>query len=172
MLHASFVPLYRSEYVFNFDNTFELHNDIDVLKKMGLDCGLHSGACSSEDLKNAKSMLPKAFESTLDGKQVRWLQIENIFRYVVISFKMGCFLPSILSASVSSTRCTPEFTLRVRLICAWITYQIFKHYYRVYRKFPRIRPLWANAPHPPKLNAWGICSSYKCPVASVFGGCF
>ena len=64
-----FLPC-RSEYVFNFDNTFELHNDIDVLKKMGLDCGLHSGSCSPEDLKNAKSMLPKAFESTLDGKQV------------------------------------------------------------------------------------------------------
>ena len=57
----------RSEYVFNFDNTFELHNDIDVLKKMGLDCGLQSGACSAEDLEQAKSMLPKAFESTLDG---------------------------------------------------------------------------------------------------------
>ena len=71
MAHGSFVPPYRSEYVFNFDNTFELHNDIDVLKKMGLDCGLHSGACSSEDLKNAKSMLPKAFESTLDGKHMR-----------------------------------------------------------------------------------------------------
>ena len=56
----------RSEYVFNFDNTFELHNDIDVLK-MGLDCGLQSGACSAEDLELAKSMLPKPFESTLDG---------------------------------------------------------------------------------------------------------
>ena len=149
MPHGSFVPPYRSEYVFNFDNTFELHNDIDVLKKMGLDCGLHSGACSSEDLKNAKSMLPKAFESTLDGKHMRWLQIENIFRYVVVSFKMECFLSSILSASVSSTRCTPEFTLRVRLVCAWISYQIFKHY-RVYHKFPRIQ---APVPHPPKLNA-------------------
>ena len=67
----SFLPSCRSEYVFNFDNTFELHNDIDVLKKMGLDCGLHSGSCSPEDLKNAKSMLPKAFESTLDGKHVQ-----------------------------------------------------------------------------------------------------
>ena len=59
---------FRSEYVFSFDNAFELHNDIDVLKKMGLDCGLHSGDCSGEDLKLAKSMLPKGFESTVDGK--------------------------------------------------------------------------------------------------------
>lgn len=58
----------RSEYVFNFDNAFELHNDVDVLKKMGLDCGLHSGTCTAEDIKQAKSMLPKAFESTLNGK--------------------------------------------------------------------------------------------------------
>lgn len=57
----------RSEYIFNFDNAFELHNDIDVLKKMGLDCGLHSGTFTSEDLKQAKSMLPKAFGATLDG---------------------------------------------------------------------------------------------------------
>ena len=58
----------RSEYVFNFDNAFELHNDVDVLKKMGLDCGLHSGTCTAEDIKQAKSMLPKAFESTLNGE--------------------------------------------------------------------------------------------------------
>ena len=58
----------RSEYVFNFDNAFELHNDIEVLKKMGLDCGLHSGTCTAEDIKTAKSMLPKAFASTLDGE--------------------------------------------------------------------------------------------------------
>jgi hypothetical protein len=58
----------KSEYVFNFDNAFELHNDIDVLKKMGLDCGLHSGQWSADDLRLAKSMLPKGFESTVDGK--------------------------------------------------------------------------------------------------------
>lgn len=58
----------RSEYVFSFDNAFELHNDIDILKKMGLDCGLHSGACSIDNLKVAKTMLPKAFGETLDGK--------------------------------------------------------------------------------------------------------
>ena len=53
--------------MFNFDNTFELHNDIDVLKKMGLDCGLHSGTYTDEDVKTAKSMLPKALGNTLEG---------------------------------------------------------------------------------------------------------
>ena len=57
----------RSEYVFNFDSAFELYNDVDILKKMGLDCRLHSGVPSSEDVKQAKAMLPKAFESTLNG---------------------------------------------------------------------------------------------------------
>lgn len=54
--------------MFNFDNAFELHNDVDILKKMGLDCGLHSGTCTAEDIKQAKGMLPKAFESTLNGE--------------------------------------------------------------------------------------------------------
>lgn len=53
--------------MFNFDNAFELHNDIDVLKKMGLDCGLHSGTYTEEDIKAAKSMLPKALGHTLEG---------------------------------------------------------------------------------------------------------
>ena len=70
MFYVTWMPRYyifRSEYVFNFDNAFELHNDIDVLKKMGLDCGLHSGEWSAEDLGVAKSMLPKGFESLVDG---------------------------------------------------------------------------------------------------------
>ncbi len=54
--------------MFSFDNPFELHNDIEVLKKMGLDCNLHSGTLTDEDVKKAKAMLPKAFESTLDGR--------------------------------------------------------------------------------------------------------
>lgn len=62
---------FRSEYVFNFDSTFELHRDVDVLKKLGLDSGLHSGQCSQDSLQQAKAMLPKVFESTLDGKRER-----------------------------------------------------------------------------------------------------
>ena len=69
-LHYILFIILRSEYVFNFDNAFELHNDIDVLKKMGLDCGLHSGTWSAEDLKMAKSLLPKGFECTVDGERV------------------------------------------------------------------------------------------------------
>ncbi|XP_014455966.1 PREDICTED: transcription factor Dp-1 isoform X1 [Crocodylus porosus] len=52
----------KFEYLFNFDNTFEIHDDIEVLKRMGMACGLESGSCSAEDLKIAKSLVPKALE--------------------------------------------------------------------------------------------------------------
>ncbi|XP_014447542.1 transcription factor Dp-1 [Tupaia chinensis] len=52
----------KFEYLFNFDNTFEIHDDIEVLKRMGLACGLESGRCSAEDLETARSLVPKALE--------------------------------------------------------------------------------------------------------------
>ncbi|KAK2090441.1 Transcription factor Dp-2 [Saguinus oedipus] len=54
--------LLQFEYLFNFDNTFEIHDDIEVLKRMGMSFGLESGKCSLEDLKLAKSLVPKALE--------------------------------------------------------------------------------------------------------------
>ncbi|XP_069034861.1 transcription factor Dp-1b isoform X2 [Lepisosteus oculatus] len=52
----------KFEYVFNFDNMFEIHDDIEVLKRMGMAYGLESGKCSPEDLKAAQSLVPKALE--------------------------------------------------------------------------------------------------------------
>ncbi|XP_055985787.1 transcription factor Dp-1 isoform X2 [Sorex fumeus] len=52
----------KFEYLFNFDNTFEIHDDIEVLKRMGMACGLESGSCSAEDLRVARSLVPKALE--------------------------------------------------------------------------------------------------------------
>lgn len=57
----------RFEYLFNFDNTFEIHDDIEVLKRMGMACGLESGSCSAEDLKMARSLVPKALEPYVTG---------------------------------------------------------------------------------------------------------
>lgn len=81
--------------MFSFDNAFELHNDIEVLKKMGLDCGLHSGTPTEEEVKRAKAMLPKAFESTLDGEYDLCIVIQvkpsfwySTFRLVI--FNYGC----------------------------------------------------------------------------------
>ena len=58
----------RSEYVFHFDQPFAIHDDLDVLKKMGMAFGLESGTCSAEDLQRAKALLPKAFEAFLTSK--------------------------------------------------------------------------------------------------------
>ena len=71
LLHSADIHhllLFRSEYVFNFDQVFELHQDFQVLKKMGLDFALSSGSCTAHGLSQAKSMLPKVFEPTLDGE--------------------------------------------------------------------------------------------------------
>lgn len=59
----------KSEYLFNFDNTFEIHDDIEVLKRMGLAHGLEKEYyvnIDKDDLEKAKSMLPEALRSELD----------------------------------------------------------------------------------------------------------
>ena len=59
----------KSEYLFNFDNTFEIHDDIEVLKRMGLAHGLEKDYfvnIDKDDLEKAKSMLPEALRSELD----------------------------------------------------------------------------------------------------------
>ncbi|XP_040204723.1 transcription factor Dp-2 isoform X1 [Rana temporaria] len=52
----------KFEYLFNFDNAFEIHDDIEVLKRMGMSFGLESGKCTKENLSLAKSFVPRALE--------------------------------------------------------------------------------------------------------------
>ncbi|XP_053470977.1 transcription factor Dp-1b isoform X1 [Ictalurus furcatus] len=52
----------KFEYLFNFDNMFEIHDDIEVLKRMGMALGLDSGKCTPENLKIARTLIPKALE--------------------------------------------------------------------------------------------------------------
>ncbi|KAM9455119.1 transcription factor Dp-1b [Clarias gariepinus] len=52
----------KFEYLFNFDNMFEIHDDIEVLKRMGMALGLESGKCTVENLKIARTLIPKALE--------------------------------------------------------------------------------------------------------------
>lgn len=54
--------------MFNFDSMFEIHDDIEVLKRMGMACGLEVGKCSAEDLKVARSLVPKALEPYVTGQ--------------------------------------------------------------------------------------------------------
>ncbi|XP_025074414.1 LOW QUALITY PROTEIN: transcription factor Dp-1 [Pogonomyrmex barbatus] len=40
----------KTEYLFNFNDKFEIHDDIEVLKQMGLAFGLEKGECTEENL--------------------------------------------------------------------------------------------------------------------------
>src|SRR4029434_4884214 len=50
----------RCEYLFNFDNTFEIHDDIEVLKRMGMSLRLENGSCGAEGLTPATVLLAPA----------------------------------------------------------------------------------------------------------------
>uniref|UniRef100_A0A3B1IJK4 Transcription factor n=1 Tax=Astyanax mexicanus TaxID=7994 RepID=A0A3B1IJK4_ASTMX len=57
----------KCEYLFNFDNMFEIHDDIEVLKRMGMSLGLENGKCTQENLSVAKSLVPKSLETYVTG---------------------------------------------------------------------------------------------------------
>ena len=61
---------FRFEYLFNFDNTFEIHDDIEVLKRMGMSFGLEKGQCEEANLRTSRTMVPKALEPYVMGKTV------------------------------------------------------------------------------------------------------
>jgi hypothetical protein len=42
------MTIFRTEYLFEFSMPFEIHDDIEVLKRMGLAYGLEKGNCSPE----------------------------------------------------------------------------------------------------------------------------
>ncbi|XP_018021569.1 transcription factor Dp-1 [Hyalella azteca] len=56
----------KTEYLFSFDGTFEVHDDIEVLKRMGLALGLENGQCKPSDISAAKAILPRVLESYVD----------------------------------------------------------------------------------------------------------
>ncbi|OQR79699.1 transcription factor Dp-1-like [Tropilaelaps mercedesae] len=52
----------KREYLFNFDNAFEIHDDIEVLKRMGLALELERGTATPEAVRQAKAMLPRSLQ--------------------------------------------------------------------------------------------------------------
>ncbi|XP_065888999.1 transcription factor Dp-1-like [Dysidea avara] len=56
----------KTEYHFTFDNVFEICDDVQVLKKLGLTLGLDDGTCTPEDLQLAKELMPKSLEGLVD----------------------------------------------------------------------------------------------------------
>ncbi|TMW48397.1 hypothetical protein DOY81_006526 [Sarcophaga bullata] len=57
----------KSEYIFKFDDKFEMHDDAEVLKRMGLLYGLDKGVCSYKDIERAKSLVPPNFEKYIEA---------------------------------------------------------------------------------------------------------
>lgn len=57
---------------------FEIHDDIEVLKRMGMACGLEAGKCSAEDLKVAKSLVPRALEPYVTGQLLLSIYLVHI----------------------------------------------------------------------------------------------
>ena len=68
----------RSEYQFNLDRKFEIHDDIEVLRRLGLMMNLDQAQCSSNDLQKAVRMVPSALESYVIRKCI----VENLNEHI------------------------------------------------------------------------------------------
>ncbi|NXY82874.1 TFDP2 factor, partial [Alcedo cyanopectus] len=68
----------KFEYLFNFDNTFEIHDDSEVLKRMGMSFGLEAGKCSADDLRTAKALVPKALEGYITDMSAGFSWINQV----------------------------------------------------------------------------------------------
>ncbi|XP_059609046.1 transcription factor Dp [Phlebotomus argentipes] len=51
----------KTEYFFKFDDKFEIHDHVKVLKQMGLLLGLDKGESTYEDIEKLKTMVPQQF---------------------------------------------------------------------------------------------------------------
>ncbi|KAH8271508.1 hypothetical protein KR018_002203 [Drosophila ironensis] len=60
----------KSEYIFKFDKTFEMHDDIEVLKRMGFLLGLDKGDCTPENIERVKSWVPPNIAKYVEGKPI------------------------------------------------------------------------------------------------------
>ncbi|VDN81204.1 unnamed protein product [Brugia pahangi] len=56
----------KTEYLFNFDQPFEIHDDIEVLKRLGLAYGLDRGEVNDIDRNKIKSYLPLCLRDYVD----------------------------------------------------------------------------------------------------------
>lgn len=58
----------RTEYFFKFDDKFEIHDHVKVLKQMGLLLGLDKGESTYEDIEKLKTMVPQQFWKYIECK--------------------------------------------------------------------------------------------------------
>lgn len=57
------------EYLFKFNDKFEINDDQEVLKSIGMLMGLDTGEVSPETLDKLKLLVPKAFEHYVERKK-------------------------------------------------------------------------------------------------------
>ncbi|XP_019772787.1 transcription factor Dp-1 isoform X2 [Dendroctonus ponderosae] len=50
----------KMEYVFQFNDKFEINDDLEILKQIGMLHGLDTGNCSREDLDRIKTLIPES----------------------------------------------------------------------------------------------------------------
>lgn len=72
--------LFRTEYLFSFDRPFEIHDDIEVLKRLGLAFGLDSGMVSPDNVAHVKNCLPHALRDYVD----QIIEGEHILYYSIL----------------------------------------------------------------------------------------
>lgn len=53
----------KTEYVFEFDQPFSVHDDVELLKRLGFSQGIDDGTATEEQLEMARSMVPQALQS-------------------------------------------------------------------------------------------------------------
>ncbi len=58
----------RKEYLFNLDKPFEVFDDVQILKKMGMCFGLENGTCPASLLPQVQSLLPESLHCHLEGR--------------------------------------------------------------------------------------------------------
>ncbi|CAH1971618.1 unnamed protein product [Acanthoscelides obtectus] len=50
----------KMEYLFQFNDKFEINDDVEILKAIGMLSGLDKGECTSEDLERLKTLIPES----------------------------------------------------------------------------------------------------------------
>jgi transcription factor Dp len=58
----------KREYLLKFDDKFEVQDDIEVLKRMGLLLGMDKGESSAGDIEKLKKMVPKAYQKYIESE--------------------------------------------------------------------------------------------------------
>ncbi|XP_056642442.1 transcription factor Dp-1 [Diorhabda carinulata] len=56
----------KMEYLFQFNNKFEINDDMEILKSIGMLSGLDTGTCTPENLEKIKTLIPQSLWPYLD----------------------------------------------------------------------------------------------------------